>query len=266
MSIFDDKKLLAIAKKSSADYIAAELFPHIVIDNFMDEARLQQALDAFPAPDALKFKRFNDPSQKKLGYSQVENLPDPIASILYAMNQPLFLQFLENLTGIKGLIPDPYYHGGGLHQITRGGKLDVHIDFNFHKKLNLERRLNALLYLNKDWQEDYGGHFEIWRGNTKDNGDHYLTECVNRILPLFNRFVAFSTSEISYHGHPDPLLCPEGQSRKSLALYYYTVDRPEIEKAEPHSTIFVQRPQHIVEQAVDPGYREPKKRSWWQRG
>ncbi|MCP4473324.1 MAG: hypothetical protein GY821_01875 [Gammaproteobacteria bacterium] len=135
MNIFDNKKLLAIAKKLSADYIAAEPFPHIVMDDFMDEERLQQALEVFPAPEALKFKRFNDPSQKKLGYSQVEDLPTPISSILYAMNQPLFLQFLETLTGIKGLIPDPYYHGGGLHQITRGGKLDIHIDFNHHKKL-----------------------------------------------------------------------------------------------------------------------------------
>ncbi|MCP4473325.1 MAG: hypothetical protein GY821_01880 [Gammaproteobacteria bacterium] len=132
------------------------------------------------------------------------------------------------------------------------------------EKLNLERRLNVLLYLNKDWQEDYGGHFEMWCGKTSDNGDHYLTECVDRILPLFNRFVVFSTSETSYHGHPDPLLCPEDRSRKSLALYYYTVDRPEIEQAAPHSTIFVQRPQHVVEQAIDPGYSEPKSKLLWQ--
>ena len=54
------------------------------------------------------------------------------------------LEFLETLTGIDGLVPDPYFAGGGLHQIVRGGFLKVHADFNWHPKLRLDRRLNML--------------------------------------------------------------------------------------------------------------------------
>ena len=149
-------------------------------------------------------------------------------------NSSTFVDFLERLTGITGIIPDPHFRGGGLHQILPGGFLKVHADFNKQQRLNLDRRLNVLLYLNKDWPESYGGHFELW--------NHEMTQCEKRALPLFNRLVVFSTTDFSYHGHPDPLTCPAGRSRKSLALYYYTNGRPP-EEAEPefHSTLFQQR-------------------------
>ncbi|MAZ78060.1 MAG: proline hydroxylase [Legionellaceae bacterium] len=242
MKIFDSEKLLKTAEKLHPQYVKAEPFPHIAIDNFMDEQLLDQALAVFPKPEALDFYRYNNPLEKKLAYDQVANLPDPIANILHAMNQPVFLRFLEVLTGIDGLIADPYYRGGGIHQIPKGGKLDVHIDFNKYNKLNLDRRLNALIYLNKDWKESYGGHFELWRGKKIDENHHEVTDCVEKVLPIFNRFVVFSTSEHSYHGHPEPISCPEGWTRKSLATYYYTAGRPAEEDAPAHSTIFIKRP------------------------
>jgi Rps23 Pro-64 3,4-dihydroxylase Tpa1-like proline 4-hydroxylase len=119
---------------------------------------------------------------------------------------------------------------GGLHQIERGGFLDVHIDFNVHPKLRLDRRLNMLIYLNHDWPEEYGGHLELW---SRD-----MTSCEKRILPLFNRTVIFSTTDGSFHGHPRPLSCPEGRTRKSVSLYYYTSGRPEEERSPAHDTIF----------------------------
>ena len=159
---------------------------------------------------------------------------DQTRLLLYQLNGSVFLQFLEQLTGIDGLIPDPYFGGGGLHQIERGGYLKVHADFNWHPKLRLDRRLNLLLYLNKDWKEAYGGHLELWSRN--------MTRCVQRILPIFNRCVIFSTTDTSYHGHPDPLRCPPSITRKSLALYYYTNGRPEQEQSAPHDTLFQERP------------------------
>ena len=143
---------------------------------------------------------------------------------------------------IEGLIPDPYYRGGGIHQILPGGKLDIHIDFNKHQKLKLDRRLNALLYLNKDWKEEYGGNFELWSGENK-NGKHILHKCHNKILPLFNRFVVFSTSEKSYHGHPEALNCPKDRARQSIATYYYTNGRPANEDVDAHSTTFIAKPE-----------------------
>jgi len=155
--------------------------------------------------------------------------------LLHQLNSSTFLNFLESLTGIQGIIPDPHFNGGGLHQIERGGYLKIHVDFNRHKRLKLDRRLNLLLYLNRDWQEEYGGHLELW--------DRDMNRCHQRILPIFNRCVIFNTNDFSYHGHPDPITCPEGMTRKSLALYYYSNGRPadELQDSggkEAHSTIF----------------------------
>jgi Rps23 Pro-64 3,4-dihydroxylase Tpa1-like proline 4-hydroxylase len=153
------------------------------------------------------------------------------------LNSAAFLQFLQILTGIKEpLIGDPYLAGGGMHEIKKGGFLKVHADFNKHPELKLDRRINVLVYLNKDWKEEYGGYFELW--------DKSMSNCEKKIAPIFNKMVIFSTTDYSYHGHPDPLTCPEDRSRKSLALYYYSNGRPvgEINKDnESHGTLFVAR-------------------------
>jgi Rps23 Pro-64 3,4-dihydroxylase Tpa1-like proline 4-hydroxylase len=141
------------------------------------------------------------------------------------------MAFLEKLTGIAGLIPDPHLRGGGLHEIRQGGALGVHADFNFYKRLNLYRRLNLLIYLNANWAEEWGGHLELW--------DRTGKQCVQRVAPIFNRAVIFDTSNFSYHGHPHPLQCPPDRSRKSLALYYYTVEAPADEDRAPHTTLFI---------------------------
>jgi Rps23 Pro-64 3,4-dihydroxylase Tpa1-like proline 4-hydroxylase len=141
------------------------------------------------------------------------------------------LLWLEALTGIEGLIPAPYFGGGGLHQIEPGGFLKIHADFNVHPKLKLDRRLNMLVYLNKDWRDEYGGHLELW--------DRDLSACRKKILPSFNRTVIFSTTDTSFHGHPHPLTAPVGMSRKSVSLYYYTAGRPEAERSAPHDTLFI---------------------------
>ena len=156
-------------------------------------------------------------------------------ALLYQLNSSVFIDFLETLTGIRGLIPDPHFWGGGVHQIVRGGFLKVHTDFNRHPRLKLDRRLNLLLYLNPEWQEEWGGHLELW--------DRGMAKCGKRILPIFGRCVVFSTTDFSNHGHPDPLNCPEGMTRKSLALYYYSNGRPSSETAGKHySTSFRRRP------------------------
>lgn len=151
----------------------------------------------------------------------------------------MFLKFLEELTGITNLISDPSFRGGGLHNIYRGGKLGIHADFNKHERYGLDRRLNLLLYLNKEWREEYGGHIELWNREMK--------QCVRSYLPKFNRVVIFTTTETSFHGHPKPLSCPEYMSRKSLALYYYTNGRPEEVQGDNHSTIFKLRPDEKIE-------------------
>jgi len=218
----------ALAKQ----YRTAAPFPHIVLDGLFDDSLLSDVVRDFPAPAQMKWLSFDNRHEKKLAwYHELGTLADTVRALLDKLNGFETLLWLEALTGIEGLIPDPYYGGGGVHQIEPGGFLKVHTDFNLHPKLKIYRRLNLLVYLNREWKDVYGGHLELW------NADR--SHCEQRILPLFNRTVVFSTSPISYHGHPQPLRSPDGMTRKSLSLYYYTA-LPVAEDTTPHDTIFVE--------------------------
>lgn len=232
---FEPDYLDELASKYSRDYSQAYPFQHIVIDNFLPEEVLDVILQEFPQPQTINWQKFDNKSEKKLASTSELQMGEMTRLLLYQLNSSTFINFLEKLTGIGGLIPDPHFVGGGLHQIQRGGFLKMHVDFNKYPRLNLDRRLNLLIYLNKNWQEEYGGHLELWDSN--------MTSCKKKILPIFNRCVVFSTTDFSYHGHPQPLTCPEEQTRKSLALYYYSNGRPAEEVSGAHSTVFKARPE-----------------------
>lgn len=242
------QKLEFLAKESAEKYKHNKPFPHIYFDDFLPRDAAEAALRDFPQPKQLVWSEFNNPNEKKLAFDVVEKLPQADRDVLYFLNSRPMLQFLEVLTGIQNVIPDPYYVGGGLHQIKRGGKLGVHADFNYHTKLKLDRRINVLIYLNKDWKEEFGGHFELW--------DRDMMRAEEKILPIFNRCAIFSTTSFSYHGHPTPLACPPDRTRKSIATYYYSNGRPEEEVAESHSTLFQEIPgtkspvQHAVRKVL----------------
>jgi Rps23 Pro-64 3,4-dihydroxylase Tpa1-like proline 4-hydroxylase len=211
-------------------YVCAKPFPHFVVDNFFDPDLVEQVLLEFPKPDAIRWQSFDNASEIKLASSAEASFGPATRLLMYHLNSITFLEFLSRVTGIANLIPDPGFEGGGLHQIKPGGKLGVHADFNKHRAYGLDRRLNLLLYLNKDWREDYGGHLQLW--------NREMTRCEQKVLPLFNRMMVFGTTDYTYHGHPDPLSCPEGMTRKSLALYYFSNGRPAEEVSGEHSTLF----------------------------
>lgn len=227
------------SQEYAARFQGQEPFPYVAIDGLFNESLLQGLVDHFPVPGKSEFYHYDNPLEKKFAYDRLEKLPSPIADFLLFLNSSRFLSFMEQLTGIDGLIPDPYFRGGGIHRIEPGGKLDVHLDFNIHPKLKLERRLNAIVYLNKDWEESYGGHLDLWEGELRE-GEHHLLEQAAHILPVFNRTAVFATSDRSYHGHPDPLTCPPDRSRQSIAVYYYTL--PQQRQTEFRSATFVARP------------------------
>jgi Rps23 Pro-64 3,4-dihydroxylase Tpa1-like proline 4-hydroxylase len=198
-------------------------YPSIYIDDFFDKNILEKVLEEFPKVYQLKDKiYYANPNEDKYATKGEYSFGPQTKKLVHFLNSQPFLEFLQKITGIEEtLIPDPYFEGGGFHEIKPGGFLKVHVDFHKNKKLQLSRRVNFLVYLNKDWEEEYGGHLELWE---KD-----MSQCVSKILPKFNRAAMFSTTGDSWHGHPNPLSCPEGKSRKSLALYYYTNGRPEEE-------------------------------------
>ncbi len=234
---FDLERMRALAEQHHAAYQSNQPFPHIMFDGLLPEDAAQRIVAEFPTPDhPAWFTRTGEHEPNKQGTRNAEKhhlLPPFIHSVLQAFNSYPFIDFLERLTGIHGLIPDPHFLGGGLHQILPGGKLDVHADFNHHDHIDMYRKLNVLLYLNDDWDEAWGGHLELW--------DKDMKTCAKKIAPLLNRCVVFSTSKYSYHGHPLPLECPEGQSRKSMAFYFYT-PHPREGEDEHHITLWQERP------------------------
>ena len=222
----------------------ASPFPHIVIDNLFDNTILRQVADAFYPAEDPRWHRFADPHREtKLASTSEMYLPSVIQQFVRELNAEQFLTQISILTAIPGLIPDPYLLGAGMHMILPGGKLAIHADFNKHPIMNVDRRLNLLIYLNEDWHESYGGHLELWNRS--------MQSCTQRILPVCNRTVLFLTDDFSFHGHPEPLTCPAHRVRKSIAMYYYTNGRPLHELRAPgeHNTLFQDRPQDRQEQA-----------------
>lgn len=239
---FQPEILKNLAERYRLSYEIAKPFPHAVFDNFLPEHLLEDVLAEFLPPNNEHYNKYNNVNEKKIEMSNEAYLGSATRHLIAQFNSSTFVNFLEHLSGIQGLIPDPHLMGGGLHQIVSGGMLGIHADFNWYPRLKLDRRVNFLLYLNKDWKDEYGGHLELWNAS--------MTNCEQKILPIFNRLVIFSSTDRSYHGHPLPLTCPEDWSRKSLALYYYTNGRPVTEKTGAHSTVFKRRPGEIFE--LDP--------------
>ena len=227
-----DPRLQKLSDRAGVAFAQATPFPHIIIDNLFPPDLLEIVLAEFPDPSQAKWKQCYHSHSKKLSCADLQLLGETTRHLLDELNSGTFLTFLERITGIEGLIPDPHYFGGGLHLIEPGGFLKIHADFNVHQRLRLDRRLNLLLFLNQDWREEYGGALELW--------DRDMSSCRQRISPVFNRCVIFATTDWAYHGHPEPLTCPPDRSRKSIAMYYYTNGRPAAEMSKPHSTLYQQ--------------------------
>jgi len=213
-------------------YVAGDPFPHILIDNFLPEAVLERCLAEFPADTTTVTATF-DRKQERFKRSFTPDLLQPFSRhLFYSFNSLPFIQVVQNICGIRGLVPDPYFEGGGYHEIAQGGHLSVHADFNYHATMNLERRINVLTYLNKGWNDQYGGQLELW--------DKDMKTCVKSYVPLFNRCVIFNTTSHSNHGNPQPVNHPDGTPRRSIALYYYTATWDAAKRK--HTTQFRVRP------------------------
>lgn len=223
-----------IVEKQGQQYKNATPFPHIKVDGLFDDSFLEKCVDELNQIGKQNQVGDFHGANKKFYQSYYYQFQQNTQKLLIFLNSSDFLKYLEKITGIEGLIPDPHYNGGGYHEIKRGGFLKMHTDFNWHRKLKLDRRVNLLLYLNKGWEESWGGELAISNSKLKD---------FKKYLPIFNRMVIFSTTDHSFHGHPDPLNCPEDKSRKSIALYYYTNGRPKSEtfRGKNGSTRYLER-------------------------
>jgi hypothetical protein len=234
----DRSSLIALGEKEHETYVTNAPFSHIVIDEFFAPDAMDEVLAEVDGVDRSKrYAKFLD---RETGHNKFAFFPDAVgpktARLAQCLNSGPFLAYLEKLTGIPNLIADPSYFGGGVHWIDNGGYLEVHADFNHLKKYNLARRINLLLYLNKDWKDEYNGHLELWDRPTMTKR--------KTVAPVFNRAVIFSTVKEALHGHPTPLSAPPGVARRSLALYYYTNTWEAAVQA--HTTLYYISQKHKV--------------------
>ncbi len=207
--------------------------PHILLPDFLAYEVASQAAREFPRADKRSWTQYRHRNENKLGMAKRELFPSSLRALADELNTPRFLAWLSRLTGIAGLLADPSLEGGGLHQAGPGGFLNLHTDFSHHHyHKDWKRRVNLILYLNPAWRQEWGGSIELWDAKTK--------RCVVKYPPLLNHVLIFNTDERSLHGFPEPLCCPKGESRKSLALYYYSLDRSR--RIAPSSTRYRARP------------------------
>jgi len=208
--------------------------PHVFLQNFVDARVASNAAQEFPRASSEAWTQYKHANENKLGMPKRELFPPTLGAITDELNSPQFVAWVSQVTGIPNLMADPMLEGGGLHQSGPGGYLNVHTDFSmhhFHK--DWHRRVNLILYLNPGWHEEWGGSIELWHQK--------MVRCGVKYPPLLNHALIFTTDDRSLHGFPDPLTCPEGESRKSLALYYYTLEPDK--KIHGHSTDYFARPQ-----------------------
>ncbi|HET6177740.1 MAG TPA: 2OG-Fe(II) oxygenase [Candidatus Sulfotelmatobacter sp.] len=212
--------------------------PHILLEDFLEPEVALEMSKEFPEPASNAWTQYKHANENKLGMPKRELFPASLGAVTDELNSPEFVAWVSELTGIPNLMADPMLEGGGLHQSGPGGYLNVHTDFSKHHfHTNWHRRVNLILYLNPGWDEKWGGSIELWERSPEKK----MTRCGAKYAPLLNHALIFTTDERSLHGFPDPLTCPEGQSRKSLALYYYTLEPDE--KFAAHSTDYFARPQ-----------------------
>jgi Rps23 Pro-64 3,4-dihydroxylase Tpa1-like proline 4-hydroxylase len=239
-----NQKQLKIIANNCADKILTggfykEPYKHLIVNNFLPDDLVQKCLQSFPKLDDKTWQHENDTNievKSRTTWQSEFDIPDNIVDSVRILNSSLILNSFSEIFGIKRLVPDPYFSGGGLNITKKGGLLDVHIDGNYHDASGLNRRVNALIYLNPGWQESWGGELGIYNSNG--------TQLIKKIEPLFNRLVVFDSHDYSYHGLPDPVNFPDGINRKSIILYYYTKDsRPDSQTLteDPHSALWVKK-------------------------
>ena len=235
-------------------FISAEPFEHIVIPNFLNEDFIREIVNHFPKVDD-KWYHYNNPIEKKFAYDNIYQLEDCIKNYFNVLSTEEITNIFRKITEIENLEFDPYLHGAGLHAHPRDGCLNMHLDYEKHPHSNKQRRLNLILYLNEEWKEEWNGHSELWN---KD-----MTECVVKSFVKFNTCLIFKTNEISWHGLPEKIQCPQEMLRKSLAYYYISplINQADSKKMGSNETgyrtkaTFVKRPEDPEDERMNELYK-----------
>ena len=199
---------------------SSDPFNHWVMDNFLDikdaKELSHQFIDYESSEDVVHYQGW-------IAEKKTCNIWNRFPALTYKTFSNLlsvgFVNHLSTITGVTPLYPDIGLHGGGWHMHQSGGNLALHLDYSIHPKLNLQRKLNLIIYLEEDYDPAWGGGLELW---SHDDENNKPLEKVKVIEPKFNRAILFDTTQNSWHGFPDPIQVPDGKMRKSFAVYYMT--------------------------------------------
>jgi Rps23 Pro-64 3,4-dihydroxylase Tpa1-like proline 4-hydroxylase len=241
--------------KIKIKYNSALPFQHIKLDNFLKEEYAEEIYKNFPT-DFENWHKYCNPLEVKYANDDINNMNEPIKKLFYLLSTNKLVETFSEITNIKDLDYDPYLHGAGLHAHPRYGRLNMHLDYEKHPKLeNKQRRLNIILFLTKDWKEEWNGDNQLW--------DKDMKECMVKTYPKFNSAIIFKTDELSWHGLPEKIMCPEGVYRKSLAYYYIS---PLVNKKDENKigndgsgfrtkASFIKRPQDKYDKKIEQLYK-----------
>jgi len=230
--------VIADAARYAERFAQGDPFRHVVIDDFFAPEYAARLVAEFPAFERGNARNENGEIGNKSTVERIRDLGPAYATLDDLVKSPAMLDLVGRVTGIPDLLYDPWYFGGGTHENRDGQDLDPHVDFNRHPIEEWHRRLNLIVYFNREWDDAWGGSLEL-HSDPRSPDDR-----TTLVTPLYNRCVIFETTETSWHGFTRigraPGMLP--LSRKSIALYFYTKERPRAERAAEHSTIYVDRP------------------------
>jgi hypothetical protein len=213
----------------SKSYKSAKPFPHLVFENMFSNQMLDELVAELPSIDRNKWVHEDNDHIQQYNLRSAVDLGKTGYQLSSLLHSAKFLYFLSEVTGIWSLLPDPYLQGAGYHVVPRGGSFDIHADRNTAYETGLMRRLSLIIYLNKNWKHEYGGQLELWNSTA--------TRCEAVIEPEFNRTILFEITDTNFHGLPNPIACPEGQTRNAFVTYFHTATLNN-QKVVPHTSIY----------------------------
>jgi hypothetical protein len=217
-------------------FLSGSPFENVVIDNFLEESYAEKLYELFPT-NYENWYYYENPIEVKYAFDNIDNLTYELKNYFYYLSCEKIKQKISEITNICNLDYDEYLHGAGLHSHPRYGRLNIHLDYEKHPYSGKERRINIIYFLTKDWNNElWNGSNELW--------DNNATKCIKKTDIKFNRAIIFKTNDISWHGLPEKIMCPENVFRKSLAYYYVSpLNTQKNEEEYRKKAKFIKRPQ-----------------------